>query len=318
MGFFDSIGDFFTGTDSGGGGFDPFINTQSGDSGPVFDSGGLLGGIVGGVNTLFPNIAGSGKTKLGGDTFTLPAATNQALLDTAELLRAQRPIGGPGVATLGAFPGAPGAPPRRPATPSQRDRAIASSVSIISRIAACLIEGRSITECLFPARDARDADRSLTVNFPGAATMPNVSLFGPFPNGGGFPGGTSGGGVLDSLLGAVPGILGGLFPGTFPGFKPPAALPGGAPLFGGSPVAGMLPDLPFIDVVAQGSTCITPRTTTSRRLPARVDVQTVDAAGNPKVTTYKNMGRAILFQGDLAACKRVKKVAGRARRAGGR
>ena len=34
---------------------------------------------------------------------------------------------------------------------------------------------------------------------------------------------------------------------------------------------------------------------------------------NGNVVTYKNMGRCVLFSGDLASCKRVAKVARRAR-----
>lgn len=36
------------------------------------------------------------------------------------------------------------------------------------------------------------------------------------------------------------------------------------------------------------------------------------------LVTYKNMGRCVLFSGDLTAAKRVRKVAGKARRAKGR
>jgi len=71
-------------------------------------------------------------------------------------------------------------------------------------------------------------------------------------------------------------------------------------------------------LVAQGATCISPRASTSLRLPATVHVPTTDAAGNTKITTYKNMGRCLLYSGDLAAAKRVRRVAGKARRSGGR
>lgn len=37
-----------------------------------------------------------------------------------------------------------------------------------------------------------------------------------------------------------------------------------------------------------------------------------------RLMTYKNMGRCVLFSGDLSAAKRVRKVAARARRAKGR
>jgi hypothetical protein len=79
-----------------------------------------------------------------------------------------------------------------------------------------------------------------------------------------------------------------------------------------------MPDIPFIDVVPQGATCITPRQSQVRRLPSRVDVPTMDSSGNVRFTTFKNMGRPVLWTGDFAAAKRVKKVASRARRSGGR
>lgn len=80
-------------------------------------------------------------------------------------------------------------------------------------------------------------------------------------------------------------------------------------------------DLPFVDIVPQGATCISPRTSTSVRLPSRVDVPTVDAQGATRFTTYRNMGRPILWSGDAACAKRFAKVTGRTlarRRSGGR
>ena len=126
----------------------------------------------------------------------------------------------------------------------------------------------------------------------------------------------------------------------------PQAFPGGAPIGGGgfqqASLLGtlgqfgrrILPDvgigLGLGGLAALGTglfageggggmaTCISPTLRQSMRLPARVDVPKQDAAGNLTFVTYKNMGRPLLFQGDLAATKRVRKVAARARRAGGR
>jgi len=134
-------------------------------------------------------------------------------------------------------------------------------------------------------------------------------------------------GGATSLIPAVTDLIGAFNPqppivmsGQGGGFAPmparPIALPGGAPIGGAMPV-GLGLDLPFVDVVPQGAACITPRNSVSRRLPARVDVPMVDASGNSKIVTYKNMGRPVLYTGDFAAAKRVKKVAGRARRAAG-
>ena len=78
-------------------------------------------------------------------------------------------------------------------------------------------------------------------------------------------------------------------------------------------------DLPFVDVVPQGASCITPTTRTSTRLPSRIDVPIRDAQGNMRVVTYRNMGRPILWSGDAACAKRYAKVTGKTlRRRGGR
>lgn len=106
----------------------------------------------------------------------------------------------------------------------------------------------------------------------------------------------------------------GLPPLTSGGFAPvsaPIALPGGAR------TAGF--DIPGIDIVPQGAVCISPRPTGSFRLPSRVDVPVPQRDGTMRFTTFKNMGRPILWSGDLAAVKRVRRVASKAkRRVGGR
>lgn len=147
--------------------------------------------------------------------------------------------------------------------------------------------------------------------------MPFVSLFpgggGGFLGGngfGGFPAVTGEGGfpdllkegadLLKFLLGRNGGN-GGIDPTT--GGPGPVLGPLAPPTGGNG--AGL----------AGGVTCITPRLSLSRRLPARVDVPVLDSSGNVKFTTYKNMGRAVLFQGDFAAAKRVRRVAARAHRA---
>lgn len=81
-------------------------------------------------------------------------------------------------------------------------------------------------------------------------------------------------------------------------------------------IGSLLPsiDLPGFDIAAQGATCISPMQRTSTRLPSRVDVPN----GRGGFVTFKNMGRPVLWSGDLAACKRVRRVATRAKRAGGR
>lgn len=92
----------------------------------------------------------------------------------------------------------------------------------------------------------------------------------------------------------------------------PTSLPGGAMVpAGGSFGAG-------VSCIPPGSAVISQRPRMGMRLPSRVDVPTVDRSGNVRFTTFKNMGRPLLWSGDLAASKRVRKVAAKARRAKGR
>ncbi len=140
--------------------------------------------------------------------------------------------------------------------------------------------------------------------------------------------------TLEGLVEQAPAILGAVFGPTQPvqqlpgGLSPGPLAPGGgfgggqlvsAPISmpGGARTAGF--DLPFVDVVPQGAVCITPRATGSFRLPSRVDVPVPQRDGTMRFTTFKNMGRPILWSGDLAAVKRVRRVASKARRrVGGR
>lgn len=175
-----------------------------------------------------------------------------------------------------------------------------------------------------------------------------------FPSFSGAPGGAPGGimpNVSTSFLGGfgdiisqgietVGQVLGGIFaPGPsgstvpqqfpqqqqFPLFPQPARPLPTRPIAQPQPVGqpGGLFD-PLSALVAQGAAgaaggaCIIPtQGPPTFRLPQRVDVPTTDTSGNVRFTTYKNMGRAILFAGDFAAAKRVKKVASRARKSSG-
>lgn len=114
------------------------------------------------------------------------------------------------------------------------------------------------------------------------------------------------------LTGGTPPTTGGVSPVSYP-----AALPGGAPIYAPSvtPAFG----LPGVDLAPPGSTPITPYTTGAAvRLPSTVTVPYTTASGRQQYATYKNMGRPVLFSGDYAACKRVRKVASKAKRRGGR
>jgi len=77
-------------------------------------------------------------------------------------------------------------------------------------------------------------------------------------------------------------------------------------------------DLPFIDVVPQGGGNQLARLT-SPFVPTAAGARAQPfIASNPvtgKTTWFKPAGRPILWSGDLTACKRVGKIASRARRA---
>ncbi len=126
---------------------------------------------------------------------------------------------------------------------------------------------------------------------------------------------------IENLLPSIISVIGALnppdirFPGPFP------QVPAGPVLGGGllpTPVStmprlptvarpvGLIPELgiPFVDVVREGTVCITPRVSQAARLPSRVDVPT----GDNRFVTFKNMGAPILFAGDVAAARRVRRV----------
>jgi len=92
----------------------------------------------------------------------------------------------------------------------------------------------------------------------------------------------------------------------------PTSRPGGAMV----PAGGATTGAPWC--ITPGGASIQQRPSMGMRLPSRVDVPTVDARGNVRFTSFKNMGRPLLWSGDLAASKRVRKVAAKARRAKGR
>ena len=96
----------------------------------------------------------------------------------------------------------------------------------------------------------------------------------------------------------------------------PIAYPGGAPIYAPSvtPAFGF----PGFDIAPSGSTPITPYTANGgQRLPSTVEVPYQTRSGQTRHAHYKNMGRPLLYSGDLAACKRVRKVGTKARRRSG-
>ena len=87
-----------------------------------------------------------------------------------------------------------------------------------------------------------------------------------------------------------------------------AGIGAGMSLFGGGGEESALAELPF------GGRIFRP---TAAGIRARSLVEVVNPITGKK-SWYRNVGRPILFSGDLRACKRVRKIAGRARRARGR
>lgn len=186
-------------------------------------------------------------------------------------------------------------------------------------------------------REARQAQRaSIAVSQPEVIPVGNITTSIPVTGGaGGFLGGfgsalaglgTGLGSIISAAAPLVPSILQATTGRTA------VAMPGGAQIPGvfqdprilqaqqaafGLDLPSLVPD--FLGAIpTTGGACITPTARSSVRLPSRVDVPTVDASGNTRFTTFKNMGKPILWSGDLAACKRVKRLGSRVRRAGGR
>lgn len=106
-------------------------------------------------------------------------------------------------------------------------------------------------------------------------------------------------------------------PTTFGGFDPNRGLAFqfadqffGSP--GGTPVPQEAPSVPQTVVSGDPSRCpqlFQPGMPTVRPLPLIMATNPV----NGKITFWKHAGRPILFSGDLATCKRVAKIARRAR-----
>jgi hypothetical protein len=181
---------------------------------------------------------------------------------------------------------------------------------------------------------------------PGGANVPTVPTSGPSFLGGLFAGVNdlvSGVGTLGQNIGTTirdvrtafaapqPQLLQAGTGGFGGGFaSAPAPQMQQAGFFGGGAALPTVPTsfgfgIPGVDIVPNQTpgaslgalACISPRQSTSMRLPSRVDVPTMDSSGNLRFTVFKNMGRPLLFSGDVAAAKRVRRVAARARRARG-
>ena len=134
-------------------------------------------------------------------------------------------------------------------------------------------------------------------------------------------GGSLGGSFIDLVREALP-IFAPLIPGTAANRgQVPQALPGG--LSFGNPQPGL--QIPGTDVTLGGPGGMV--TSTSMALMGAPFRPTMAGAAartfvvaNPvtgKATWFRPAGRPILWSGDLTVCKRVKRIARRARRSGG-
>ena len=86
--------------------------------------------------------------------------------------------------------------------------------------------------------------------------------------------------------------------------------------YGGFQTAGF--DLPGIDLMVPESQRIQPIAGgASVRMPSSVTVPYKGTTGRQLYAHYKNMGRPVLYSGDFAAARRVKRVASKARRRSG-
>ena len=117
------------------------------------------------------------------------------------------------------------------------------------------------------------------------------------------------------ILGAAANLFGFGDPGVEQ--QPSTFMPGGAmfPGFSQPTTTGGAP-VPQVNTSGGGLT-IQPRTSTRSRLPSMVATVVQTPSGGQRVVAYKNMGRPMLWSGDLAAARRVRKVAAKARRSRG-
>lgn len=100
-----------------------------------------------------------------------------------------------------------------------------------------------------------------------------------------------------------------VFQNQIPGFQQAAFLGGGNGL-----------DLPFIDITRQGggatlSALTSPFVPSMAGARAQAHIQPNPVTG--KLTWFKPAGKPILWSGDLTACRRVSRIARRARRVRG-
>lgn len=206
-------------------------------------------------------------------------------------------------------------------------RGLVGGAAVRATSAAALGGGAGVA----PATQASMSTRLFQFLFgtPGGATSPSLrgvrpkggTLMPSVPTGGLFSG--FAGGLADVIQASTP-LLSAILPSLV---RQPAQV-----AFPGVPISGTFADpriqqaglgdflmgggflgQPQIPQIAPVAGACPPR------LPSRIDVPTTTASGAPRFVTFKNMGAPILFSGDLAACRRVKRVGKRVRKSvGGR
>jgi len=162
----------------------------------------------------------------------------------------------------------------------------------------------------------------------------DIDFVGPVqdPAFGGYGPGFDFGDVIDfgkSLLPILPGVLPGLIGGGGPQGGGTAAMPGGATInTGGGSILNdpfglfKLPSLlggnvPSVPTTPGAGLNIQARQRTVTRLPHMVATVVPTPSGGSRVVAYRNMGRPVLWSGDFASARRVRKVAAKARRSRG-
>ena len=226
-------------------------------------------------------------------------------------------MGPPVTAPPAMLPGTTGAPPPRqpPQTPGQRQ---------LSLIRALLIIWQNIMRW----RRQRQGPPVYRINLPSWPAWPRPTpVTAPptqYPPYGGFEhmyvNTSLLGGGENGFGGGWPGLLGQALQTAAAIWGPNQAQPGGAPIL----TAGFMPSLgiPGMDIVGQGMgpACTQLQSPFAagggRGARAKIHVLADPITGRP--VWFRPAGRPLLWSSDLTACKRVRKIAARARRAKGR
>lgn len=218
------------------------------------------------------------------------------------------------------------------------------SANALSRVGAAFQgAGQSVLRHRIPSPDIQEANKQARLSGVGGTSVAFLNGSGALTGVGDFFGGVAEAATgIGQAVGAIGGAIGTTVQTidalgnlnnnrpppivTSTGVVPSAALDGGTVLdalrtavLGPVAPAVMNLDVPGIDVVRQGgaatlSSLTSPFRATMASSVPQLHVQTNPSTGAP--TWFKPAGRPVLFSGDLTACKRVNKLARRAKRGG--